>query len=603
MEAVSQVPQGSKERLDSLRLFLVAAAAATFLGCVGTVEDAGPAPAGIGGGGRGSRAEQAPKFSCNPAAISPSQEWKRLSSLQYRNTIRDLITFALGDAAAATSVIPSLGLSRLPDDALGLRGSFSRASQDVTQDHIAAWYQTATAVGRLLSDPARLKTVLGACAGDINTSNDAACLTDFIKRFGERALRRPLAPDEVATFAAFHGAPAGVTPDGLTDVISAILLAPEFVYQVEHGETAVAGKDQVFSLTAFELASRLSYHFWDTFPDSELWDAAKTGALRSAAGYERQVDRLIRDPRARQMSETFFRQWLALDEIPALDAQTTLPVFKAFAGKDLPKGKLRESLIDEVSRMFAYYVWNKSGGLEDLLQSRLAFAESPDVAQLYGIAPWQGGSPPSFAGTERSGFLTRAAFLVSGGANTRPIHRGVFIRKNILCDELPTPGGNVPPPPELSDRLTTREAVETLTEGEGTSCAGCHKTLINPVGFALEGFDALGRVRTDQPLYAQDGREIARRPVDQSSVPQIVAGDARVANGAADLVRFIVESRKVPACAARNYFQFTYGRKADPDLDGCVLESMRKKWADNGEISGALRAAVLDPEFQQRSFK
>jgi hypothetical protein len=126
--------------------------------------------------------------------------------------------------------------------------------------------------------------------------------------------------------------------------------------------------------------------------------------------------------------------------------------------------------------------------------------------------------------------------------------------------------------------------------------------LINPIGFALEGFDGLGRARTEQRLFGRDGKEVGRVPVDTRSIPGITPGDERPSTGVGDLTRMIVESGKVPACIARNAFRFTYARREDPQADGCALEQARRLFAKNGSLRDALRDMAEAPEFKQRAF-
>jgi hypothetical protein len=471
----------------------------------------------------------------------------------------------------------------------------------VSDEHLRGWYDVARAAGWALTTPERIRAVLGACATDAVPGNDADCLNSFIKRFGERALRRPLGADDVAFYAAYYGATAGVDPPAVADVIAGLLMAPQFLYHVEHGDRAVAG--QVYSLTAYELAARLSYHLWETMPDQQLWNAAASGALATPDGWAREVDRLLADPRSRKVLQRFYRQWLRVDDLPGLDSYNADPLFKAFAGLDLPTGKLRAGVIDEVVDLASHFTWDKNGGIDDLLTTDATFARSADLARIYGAPVWQGGEPPRLAPGTRPGLLTRAAFLATGSANTRPIQKGDFIRTGILCDTLPPPpNNNAPPPPELSDAMSTRQVVEALTEAKDSVCAACHRTLINPLGFALEGFDSLGRARTEQRLFSKTGREVARVPVDTRTIPQVVAGDQRPSAGPADLMRLLVDSGKAPACLARNYFRFTFGRLEDVALDGCGLERLRKSLAGNAPLRAALREVMLIPDFQQRRF-
>jgi hypothetical protein len=147
--------------------------------------------------------------------------------------------------------------------------------------------------------------------------------------------------------------------------------------------------------------------------------------------------------------------------------------------------------------------------------------------------------------------------------------------------------------------LTTREVVEELTAP--TACFGCHDIFINPLGFAFEGFDSLGRVRTEQRLFDDDGNEIGIKPIDTTSVPRVVLGDATPSQGPEDVMRLLAESGKVEACLARQYFRFTFGRWEQVAADGCALEQMRQAAGSGGNLATMLREVALSDAFRSRA--
>src|SRR4029077_21113736 len=169
---------------------------------------------------------------------------------------------------------------------------------------------------------------------------------------------------------------------------------------------------------------------------------------------------------------------------------------------------------------------------------------------------------------QRPGLLTRALFLSTGTANTRPIMKGVFVRTNVLCDTIPPPppGANAKPP-DLGPNMTTRESVEAITEMPGTVCVSCHGTAINPRVFPTEGFDSLGRFRTAQRLFDASGSETGTKAVNTMTVPQVVVGDQTSIATPADLMSLMRDSGKVEACLARSFFRFTYARWEDTTID------------------------------------
>jgi hypothetical protein len=182
--------------------------------------------------------------------------------------------------------------------------------------------------------------------------------------------------------------------------------------------------------------------------------------------------------------------------------------------------------------------------------------------------------------------------------------KGVYLRKALLCDEIPPPPANAAnKKPELSPTASTREVVEQLTEQPGTQCAGCHATRINPLGFATENFDALGRVRSSQTLYDPDtGAVVGDAPIDTTSVPRVKDGDETPSSGAADLSRLMLESGKPHACFVRQYFRFTFGRAEALDTDGCSLAEMHKGVLEGQSLREVLRNVALTDAFKTRSF-
>jgi hypothetical protein len=563
-------------------------------------------------GTSGSAGASTAVFSCNAAAIPQQDSLRRLTATQYRNTLASLTAWSLSNASLGEAVMQELGdvLAKVPDDQRepvpqDLHGSYRRLDQTLQQEHVDGYYAVGVAVGAKLTDATRLATVVGTCAIDGNPSNDAKCLDDFVRRFGERALRRPLTDDEVTFYRSVYGIDTAANAEAYADVIGVMLNAPGFLYFVEHGDTPVAGQPGVLEVSTFELASRLSYQFWETMPDEELWQAASDGTLRQPEIYARQVERIYDDPRTKTTLSRFVSDWLKVEDLPPLNAHNQDPTFRTFAGPNLPSPALRQQMIDDATGMVGYYAFTKPASMRDLLTSDLSFNMGAELAKIYSVGAWDGVSaPPLFAGGQRPGLLTRALFLTSGSANTRPIRKGVFLRRRMLCDDIPPPPpGQNAVPPELRPNMTTREVVEELTEKPGTVCMGCHGAAINALGFATENFDALGRSRTAQQLFDAAGNEVGQRAVDTHSIPAVESGDVTASSGAGDLVRLILESGKAEACLARNYFRFSFARWEDVTTDGCTLEDLRVRLDDGGTLSTLLKEVALSPQFRRRAFK
>src|SRR5450432_142770 len=524
----------------------------------------------------------------------------RLARDEYIQTVRDLAKQVLPSASdqVLAGVIPLT--NDLPADALVTiatekHGGFARADQSEQQQYSDVPVAVAVALGvALTSTPARVAALVGTCS-NAGASVDAACLRAFIKSFGEIALRHPLSDDDVT----FYAGTAATTPTlaDLAKVIAVMLSSPRFLYRVESGGAAVSAN--LYNLDAWELAARLSYHFWGTMPDATLRAAATSGALLTDDGYAAEVARLMGDPRADATLRSFFEQWLwPLLELPPLDSRASDPVFKAFAAANLPGAALRTHMITEVLDASSW-VTSHGGGVGELLTNKLSFARDADLAALYGVSPWSGQGDPPALPASRVGLLTRAAFLSTGTANTRPIMKGVFIRTTLLCDAVPPPPPNAANTPIVAAaNQTTREVIESITQAPGMVCAGCHTTFINPLGFASENFDSLGRERTAQTFFDATGAMTGSKPIDTTSTPAVVTGDTTPSTGLGDVTAQVVASGKVESCLATRFFRYAF-RRLEGANDQATIDGLAAI-AAKGSLADVFKGVALRPEFKQR---
>jgi hypothetical protein len=333
-----------------------------------------------------------------------------------------------------------------------------------------------------------------------------------------------------------------------------------------------------------------------------LWAAAKSGALLTDSGYAAEVDRLLADGRAAKVLANFAFEWLRLDERPTYADVTKTAPFKAMAGTDLPDVHYVAAVNDDALSVFDD-VFRNGGRPIDLLTSRRSFVKDPLLARTYGVAPWSGSGAPVNLPEQRLGLLGRAALLDSGLAKTRPIMRGVFVRTQLLCDEI------APPPPNAQAMQGTPDKTKPIREQTDAQtapaiCAGCHKRYINGLGYALEGFDALARLRTEETVIDLDsGATLGRYPVNTSAQAWVYDTDEKQVNGPKDLVDRIALSGKVPSCLARKAFRFTFAREEDETADGCTLEAARAAFDGSRGLSAGWRSFVMTPAFRQRVFQ
>jgi hypothetical protein len=548
-------------------------------------------------------------FTCAPGAAPPADETRRLSRTELRNTVRDLIApITQGDTEAVLTELDAT-FDRVPVDQRRplpneKHGGYTKLDQAVNQPHVDALFQLGDDLGRLLTANAtRVERLVGRCAVDGDRTNDAACVDDFLRRFLERAHRRTPSAEDLAFYRGVYGA-NGIDLVGLADVVAVAINAPEFFYRFEHGASAVGSSTTTFALGAFELAARLSYHLVASAPDDPLLEAARDGSLLRDDVYAQQVERLLQSPRAREAADTFFREWLWLDELPRLDGLVGTPLMDAFAGADRPTAGLRDAVVREVLDAAAHYTFDADATLPTFFQSNAVFTDDPLLARIYGVPPWSGqGAPPETTQAGRAGLLTRAAFLMTGTPNTRPIMKGLFVRKALLCDYIPPPPDNAAAmPPQLRSDMTTREVVEEITEQAGTSCAGCHSRSINPMGFASENFDALARPRTMQQLFDAQGRATTARAVNTRTRPFISADDEREVADVAEAAGHLATSGRLEACFSRQYLRYTFGRVEDVARDGCTIEPVRQTLARGGSMLDAMKTFLSQPAFRQRRF-
>ncbi|MDP3498903.1 MAG: DUF1592 domain-containing protein [Myxococcales bacterium] len=539
-------------------------------------------------------------FVCQPSAQARELPLRRLSRVEYTNTLDAFVRAASPQAATAALTAAQTGLGQLPADArvpapTDTHGGFARLDQTVQQPMVDASWAVALTIGQQLTRPAaRLGQLMGPCATDADTTNDASCLRTLVTRLAPLAHRSRVTQAEVDVYVAIAGT-TPVAPDAVADVLVVMMTAPAFLYHLESGTTALAAN--VFALDAFELASRLSYHFWQSPPDDELRARAQDGSLLTDAVYRRQVDRLVADARAANVRRAFFSEWFRLDELGSLTSRLGTPQYDAFVGANRPSGQLREAMFDEVLTAAEAAV-SEGLSLERMLGDARHFSTNPELSSLYGVPAWDGRSP-AVAPPHRSGLFTRAAFLANESATTRPVMKGLRLRSAFLCDTMPPPPGNLMvTTPELSPTATTRDVVANITEQPGSTCLGCH-VMLNPLGYASENFDALGRHRQVQPLFDEQGRQTAAPPVRTDAMSLVDLDDDRAFADIAAVTRRMAESRRVDSCFARHAFRFAFRRPESLELDACALAAIDEA-SRGGSLSSALAAVAHLPSFKTR---
>jgi hypothetical protein len=400
----------------------------------------------------------------------------------------------------------------------------------------------------------------------------AGCMADFIQRFGRRAYRRPLKAGEGERLQqVFDGARTKANAEtGVRAVVAAVLAAPQFLYHFEFGgqDSATPG---IKKLAPFELAARLGSLLWASLPDSELLDAAASGQLSTREQVLTQAQRMLKDPRARLAHNAFYEQWLGVNELEHSNKDAQL--FPQFTPE------LREAMREETVRFVNHVIWEGDGKLATLLSAPYSFMDSR-LAALYGIpAPTgQGFQQVSLNPAERAGILTQASLLsgFSGAVDTSPFKRGAWVRTRFLCQELPVPPNEVPPLPELKEGVSNRQRAQQHTSDP--TCNSCHR-LIDGLGFGLEQFDTIGRMRSmDRGL-----------PVDSSGEVNDTRDINGKFNGGAELAKMLARSEQVRDCAPSQWLRYALARP-EAGQDACSVAQLKGSFAASG---GNLRDLLL----------
>ncbi len=339
-----------------------------------------------------------------------------------------------------------------------------------------AWEQATTDAAIEIAD--YVTSRLAELSGVPDSAADRpAKLREFCLRFAERAFRRPLNDEQKSLYVEHSFAQGREIETAVKRFILLVLKSPRFLYREVGGPS-----------DAYDTACRLSFALWDSIPDAELLQAASSRRLVTAEQIRRQADRMMRDPRSRAKLREFFLQWLKVDAIPDLAKDATqYPGFDLAAATDLRTSL--ELFLDDVA-------WSERSDVRKLFLTDSLYLNGR-LARLYGVdlsadSGFQKVTPKS--GT-RAGILTHpylmATFAYS--ASSSPIHRGVFLARNVLGRTLlPPPEAFAPLAPDLHPKMTTRERIDLQTRPQ--ACQTCHGT-INPLGFTMENFDAIGRFR------------------------------------------------------------------------------------------------------------
>jgi hypothetical protein len=399
-----------------------------------------------------------------------------------------------------------------------------------------------------------------------------ACARQILEPFVRRAWRRPATDEELERLGLLvERALAIDTPfdTAIGVALQAVLASPHFLFRVEVDPDPLAAEPR--ALDGWELATRLSYFLWSSGPDDELLDRAADGTLVDDRELERQVARLLADPRSIALVHNFAGQWLYIRNV-----DSTSPSRDIFPSFD---DGLRASMRAEMEHFFESFL-REPRSMTELLTADDTFVDARLAAHYGAEGPAEGFARMTIPG--RGGILRQAGFLTASSYPTRtsPVRRGKFILGQLLCSEPdppPADAGGLAEDEELAG-LSLRERMEL--HRRDPSCANCHSAM-DPLGFGLERYDAIGQLRDSYP----DG------PIDDSGV----LPDGTTFHGAQELAQILADNRAFTDCVARQLFTYALGR-APLDADAPALREIVARFGESGWRLDALVLAIAQSE-------
>jgi hypothetical protein len=424
------------------------------------------------------------------------------------------------------------------------------------------------------------------CTPKSATSFDRTCATAFLAKYGRLLYRRPLSQSELAAVIELSASATVQTGDaykGLEAGLARLLGSPHFLFRVERA-TSDASMPGGYRLDDYSLASRISFLLWDAPPDADLLAAARSGTLRDPAEIERQVDRMMAAPHFETGVRAFFSDMFAFDHFDGLSKdQNIYPKFNSTVAK---------AAQEQLLRTIVHHLITEKGDYRDLFTTRKTFMNRP-LGSVYrvplpeeaGLTDWV---PYTFDdASKRGGILSLAGFLMldpTHEGRSSPTIRGKNVRELFLCQPVPLPPANV----DFSavqdiDGAVHKTARERLTiHQESPACAGCH-ALTDPIGLAMENYDAIGGYRTHENGALID------------------ASGSFEDKHYADLLGLGVALRTsptAPLCATQRLFEYGVGRRPTTSEEGWLEFAAERFAAENYRFSSLIRRIATSQAFR-----
>lgn len=553
-------------------------------------------------------------FACDPTEAPSELNARRLSRVEVTNAVRDLLQRALGPTDT-TAMLTRLNLpGRLPAATVG--SSYSTSDSNFSVLHANEFFSLTDALATELGAPANYTRFVttyvsyapGTCTALTPDTLSDACEDALVRNFTLRAWGRPLEEsaangnDELTSFRREFSL-AATSREGVEAMVMKALLGPQFLFHLQTDVRAEQG--DVYRLSSHAIARRLSFVFTQSLPSEALLTLAASEDLADDASFERAV--ALVTPQLGGTVTQFGREWLHLDTLPSFTDATHPKAVLVRAGLSA-NDALKNAMRDETLELLRW-VSETDGTLTDVFTSDVSFARQPDLMRVYGQstpapATVTAQNAVRFPAGQRSGLLTRAAMLMNGSHTENPVIRSIHIRRNLLCLSTPQPG-ELPPnslsPPEPNAALTTRERYHAKTANQ--PCQGCH-SFINPMGFALSKYNALGAYQPMEPAFDANWNHVGALPTDSRvNLLPALGIDREVADGL-ELGEVVAGTQSLKSCLTRNYFSYVNGLAELPtNASSCSMSRMYQSLSDGASLKTFFQNAVADSGFRRRTLR
>jgi uncharacterized protein DUF1592/uncharacterized protein DUF1588/uncharacterized protein DUF1585/uncharacterized protein DUF1595 len=519
----------------------------------GTGNSGGPGTAGSTGGSSTGTGGTGPACVgvcvCTPG-IPPTSQIPRMTRAQYDQVVNDLL--GVTTLASASNGTPS---SLLTEDSSG----------PLTDISWNGYLSAAEKVAGAVMASTTLKAKYISCDPTAAGTTGTTCLTNTIKAFGRKAFRRPLTDTEVTSFMRFNSlTPTHTGNDVAEAILYAFLASPSFISLPELGQTMDPNNAGALQLTSYEVATRLSFLIWNSVPDDMLSTAADNNQLTTAAQIRAQAARMLQSPKAAAIASTFHRMYANIANGTHWTNNNTHTIgnFTSATYNDA---------MSELDAFFADVVVS-GGSFASLWTSPNAFV-TKNTASIYGVTS-TATTPTKTAldATKRPGFLSRVGFLSTFAHDTTssPILRGAFITQQVLAIPVGDPDPSFIGMQPMTGTFTTyRDAVTALTMN--APCNSCHTQKVNPPGFVMERYNAVGAWQDTDPL---GGAINSTADVILSTVPLVT----KTLNNPSELMAEIAKAPNAQRHYAEKFVSFASGRSPNQN-DTCIVDTLSTNMA------------------------